>query len=181
MQTTVSELAEAAGADASCAPCHMPNVDGRRDHGFAQVRDPSWLAARLDATASFTEHGDVAVTLSQPQPSHAFPTGDLFRRLEVGVSWRDAHGKVLAEKTAYLARHFVFLPGQGMGRTLTHDNRVRGHAEVLLEREGGAPATTARWWVTLQRVSTVGTGEHPEEAHIESEQPLHGAVIEQRR
>lgn len=175
MQTTVREHARSRGADRGCADCHMPVVEGRRSHSFSQVRDPEWLRARLRVSASRPEDGVVRVTLAQTDPGHAFPTGDLFRRLAVGCEVRSAAGDVIARDVRYPRRHFD-LPGAGSGRALTADDRVfdapldvdldLSEAEEKVAPGGGA---TARFWVTYQRVAQAGTGPHPEQATIESE------------
>jgi hypothetical protein len=177
MQTTVRELEQIAGATTSCAECHMPMVDGRRSHGFEEVRTPAWLRAQLHVSARL-EGEDVEIRLSQSRPGHAFPTGDLFRRLQVGATWLDGTGKPLGHETAYLARHFV-LSGNSLHRRLTADDRVKaGIARLVLERpDAAARARSLRWWVTLQRVATVGDGRDPDSAEIESEVLLHGGTL----
>jgi Cytochrome c554 and c-prime len=172
MQTTVRELHAAAGPEASCLSCHMP----AGSHAFDRSRDPVWLAEHLEVDARATETGGVLLVLSQPLPSHAFPTGDLFRRLQIGVEWLDDAGAVIERQTSYLARHFELADGTHHGRTLLADNRVHmGPHELPFERDGDGPAAaTLRWWVTLQRVGTVGRGVDPENGvTIDSEQLVH--------
>ena len=128
MQTTVREHQRSPAAETACAACHMPVVSGRRSHAFASSRDPAWLADRLRATATHTEGGRVRVTLVQASPGHGFPTGDLFRRLEVGCELRDDGGKVVSRDVKYLARRFAIVPGTP-GRQLVADDRVLRRAE----------------------------------------------------
>lgn len=179
MQTTVREHDRSPARDRACADCHMPLVDGARSHAFAQTRDPAWLAKNLEASAE--QSGDsVRITLAQPAPGHGFPTGDLFRRLEVGCELRGAGGRVLARDVRYLARHFQILPGSP-SRQLVRDDRVGSEPAVVdLELAPAAPVpTSARlsWWVTYQRVATVGAGTDPAAARIESEVRLHSGVL----
>jgi hypothetical protein len=133
-----------------------------------------------DKTQSDTKNAKtiVRVTLVQPDPGHAFPTGDLFRRLEVGCEIRDAAGKVVQREVRHLARHFEILPGRS-GRILVRDNRVFDEpnvVEIELAPPERRPAVVA-WWVSLQRVATVGTGANPADAKIESSVPLHSGVL----
>lgn len=177
MQTTLREHARSPAAERACADCHMPLSGGRRAHGFAGVRDPAWLKARLRVTAERTG-GGVRVTLAQTAPGHAFPTGDLFRRLEVGAELRDASGQARSRDVRHLARHFEIVPGYPV-RKLLRDDRVADEpraVDLALEPASGATCTI-RWWVTYQRVATVGAGRDPAEAKIESEEPLYAGAI----
>jgi hypothetical protein len=157
----------------------MPPASGGRSHAFAAVRDPGWLGSKLTAKASRGD-GEVRVTLAQTDPGHGFPTGDLFRRLAVGCELRSAGGKVLGRDVRYLARHFEAVPGRS-GRRLVRDDRVFGEPVVVdLDCALGAPGARLAqlsWWVTYQRVATVGTGTNPADAKVESEVPLHSGVL----
>jgi hypothetical protein len=180
MQTTAREHESSPAAERACADCHMPRVEGRRSHAFAEARDPVWLRENLRATASLSDEGLVRVTLVQPDPGHGFPTGDLFRRLEVGCEIRDDSGKVVQREVRHLARHFHILPGRS-GRMLVRDDRVFDEPNVIEMALSPAspehrPAAVA-WWVSLQRVATVGTGRNPADAKVESSVHLHGGVI----
>ena len=159
----------------------MPERHGQRSHRFDRVRDAVWLAAALTVSAKSVSGDGVEVHLSQTAPGHAFPTGDLFRRLEVGAAWCDAQGHVLGESVAYLARHFELTQDFHLGRELVRDNRVRGgESVVVLEPISGGVPRTARWWVSLQRVATVGNGRDPRGAEIASEVLLHQGEVDLR-
>jgi hypothetical protein len=172
MQTTVREHLRSPAADVPCAECHMPVREGRRSHTFAEVRDADWLRASLTATAERSAEDTLRITLTQTRPGHAFPTGDLFRRLEVGYQLSGDDGEVLGRETRHLARHFELVPGQ-VGRQLTRDDRLEGTPETItleLPPRAGLPsATRLAWWVTYQRVATVGPGTNPADAQVESE------------
>ncbi len=172
MQTTAREHLASPTASVPCAQCHMPAVDGRRSHAFAETRNPEWLRSKLTAVAA--RHGDHArITLEQTTPGHGFPTGDLFRRIEVGIALVDAMGRTLRREQRYLARHFVVQPGW-VGRRLIRDDRLFD-APVTLQfavPQGDSEIARVEWWVTYQRVLTPGMGEQPESAVIESEVPL---------
>jgi hypothetical protein len=143
MQTTMRERT----SDASCTSCH-------RGHGFSEVRDPTWLASQLRVHAEVVNHGTVRITLEQTAPGHAFPTGDLFRRLAVRAGG----------ETRYLARHFE------RRRELTSDDRVFDAPRVI-ELPIAAGAREVPWSVTLERVA------EPARAKIESTVPLHSGVL----
>lgn len=180
MQTTAREHLRSPAAGKACADCHMPLVEGRRSHAFAEVRDPAWLRKNLQATAERAEDGILRVTLVQPVPGHDFPTGDLFRRLEVGCEVKTERGAVLRRDVRHLARHFQIIPGQP-GRHLARDDRVGADPKVvdleITPPAGSAERGTISWWVRYQRVATVGHGTDPAEAKIESEVLLHSGEI----
>ena len=180
MQTTAREHRGSLGAAKPCAECHMPAWQGRRSHTFDEVRDDGWLRANLSATAERTPDDTLRVTLVQPAPGHDFPTGDLFRRLSVGYEIADDSGTIVRHEVRALARHFEFVPGE-LGRHLARDDRVESEPRIV-EMDLPPPAeapTAARlsWWVTYQRVATVGPGTNPADALVESEVPLHSGSL----
>lgn len=173
MQTTVREHGRSPSSSRACAACHMPSVDGRRDHGFANVRDPAWLRDALTVEVARGEGDAITITLAQKLAGHAFPTGDLFRRLEVGAVY-EGGGKT-SRDADHLARHFVLEEGV-FGRKLELDDRLAFEPAIVELHLAGldAPAAGAqvRWWVKLQRVATPGRGKQPEHAIVESEVTL---------
>lgn len=179
MQTTVREHQRLLSQGRTCVDCHMPLREGRRSHAFADVRDPAFLRDHLHVTAELTDDGRIHVSLTQPEPGHAFPTGDLFRRLEVGCEILHEGGSVVAKDVRYLTRHLHLLPGT-TERQLVRDDRVfEGPTGVDLSPswEPGPSPSYVSWWVSYQRVAIVGTGTRPEEAKIESEIMLHEGVL----
>ncbi len=177
MQTTIREHARARSSETPCASCHMPRASAqdpqhaggaRRSHSFAQVRDPAWLRARLTIRAELVGDGGVRITLTPRAPGHAFPTGDLFRRLEI-VAERSGRDGGLHRDARHLARHFVILPDQP-SRSLVRDDRIFD-APVTVDL-ALPPGGAITWWVRFQRVATVGVGDDPAAARIESELEL---------
>jgi hypothetical protein len=144
-------------------------------HAFADVRNTAWLAARLRVDAELSGEDAARITLVQTTPGHAFPTGDLFRRLEVGWTEKDAHGAVVGRAARHLARHFEMVAGRP-GRQLVDDDRVFDEPRIV-EMRLTPRSRSVEWWVKLQRVAQVGTGRDPTEATIESEVPLHSGVL----
>jgi hypothetical protein len=151
---------------------------GKRSHAFSQVRDPTWLKQYLRVTAERTTTG-VNITLALPHPAHKFPTGDLFRRLEVGCETRDGEGKAIARDVQYLARHFGTRYGSWEMQLLS-DDRVFDEpsvVELTLPPQEGRTATTAAWWVTLQRVLMPSSRANGPGGKIESEVKLETGAI----
>ncbi len=180
MQTTVREHRRSPNADKPCAHCHMPLRRGHRSHAFDNVRDVAFLRANLHVTAERTTDDTLRVTLAQPNPGHAFPTGDLFRRLEVGYELAGTDGKIHRRELRHLARHFAFVPGRP-GRHLSHDDRVQFEPKVVeLELPGPSevPASSRlSWWVNYQRVAAIGKGTDSNEATLHSEVKLHAGSL----
>lgn len=172
MQTTVREHARSAAAPRPCAECHMPPESGRRSHRFSSVRDPEFLRAALQIDLARVDRENLRWTLAQREPGHAFPTGDLFRRLAVGAVLLDAQGAALRRETRYLTRHFEATPGRPE-RALVRDDRLQGAPVVveleLLPPKGAARPVALRAFVAYQRVAAIGDGLTPSEAPVESE------------
>lgn len=113
MQRTVAEHARSSFADESCQDCHMtPSRSGgavHRGHRFAVAGQPVTLRAAVAVDATRPEPGRVVLELRPRLVGHAFPTGDLFRR--IAVELRSADGTWT--ETKLLARHFT---GQRVGK-----------------------------------------------------------------
>lgn len=89
MQSTVEEHGRSWASGYACAECHMPWTEaggvGHRSHRFEGSRDPEAVARALEVSARRTGAATVEITLALHGAGHAFPTGDLFRRVEVSV------------------------------------------------------------------------------------------------
>jgi hypothetical protein len=153
MQRTVSEHAGSAFAAASCADCHMPRTGpgGHRSHRFAASRDPDMLRRALVVRARAVEPDVVEVLLSPGAVGHAFPTGDLFRRLLVGVERVDAEGARIDGALAPIGRTFAFRAGH---QRELEDRRPGGlgGAEVRVRLPLAPAAGRLRYFVDYQRV-----------------------------
>lgn len=157
MQTTMREHQRSVFADRSCASCHMPAAD----HGFASTRAPEALRRAVEIVAT-REGDDLVVELAPVAVGHAFPTGDLYRRLEIHAELRDANGLLLAETTRYLARQFpAWRHANGRinqaWREPVPDDRLTEPTRVRLELDAAGPGPgpgEARlvWWVDYERV-----------------------------
>jgi hypothetical protein len=148
MQLTLTEHARSEHADTSCAECHMPaDAGGRSDHRFFVSRNAELLRDALYADVR-REPEAVVFTLAPVGVGHAFPTGDLFRRLELRVE--AAGGREVASR--YLARHFTPPLGASptrRARVAVPDDRLVGSAEHRLDV---APDLgPLRWSVRYQR------------------------------
>jgi Cytochrome c554 and c-prime len=171
MQTTVREHARSAEAGRSCAACHMPPDDrGRPSHAFVASRDPAQVRSAVDVAAVRIDAQRVRVTLTPRVAGHAFPTGDLFRRVEISVEAVGPDHMVLSQATRYLARHFAMRHGQ-VGRRLVRDDRVFSQPRTVeLVLDEAAVGKRIAWRVAYQRVA------HPVDEQAETAQ-VEGEVV----
>lgn len=137
MQSTAREHAASTARDRSCASCHLPLVGGRgagaqagaraldpdrphRSHAFASTRDTAAHRRAVAVEVSRGAEGDgdtLRIALTLRDVGHAYPTGDLFRRVRVHAEVVGDDQQILAARTEYLMRHFGL--GRGVdGRTL---------------------------------------------------------------
>lgn len=125
----------------------------RRSHAFPGSRDEALVRSAVAVEARRVSATRIAVTLSPANAGHAFPTGDLFRRLSISAEALGADEMVLGQEERFLTRHWVLRPGQ-VGRRLLSDDRVHA-APVTVELEVGAAGEgrAIAWQVTYQRVA----------------------------
>lgn len=154
MQTTMSEHAQSPAAHRACADCHMPLDDnGKRSHSFAVSRNPAFMQKAVRIEATRLDARRVRLRLEPVDPGHAFPTGDLFRRLEVSAEISGPDNMSLGSATQYLTRHWGFKP-KANGRELQRDDRLFDRAvEVALELAPAAEGRDIVWRVAYQRVA----------------------------
>lgn len=159
MQSTITE--HGASAAVGCADCHMPIVAGpkgsHRSHVFAASRDESLVRGSVSVTASLDGDGKVRVRLEARGVGHAFPTGDLFRRIEVSAEAIGEDMQSLGARTVYLARHFTWGEGRDGKRVkvLRADDRLAPGAaptEVVLDLGDVGARYPVGWRVAYQRV-----------------------------
>lgn len=156
MQRTIIEHAGSRFADVTCVGCHMPREeDGQRSHAFFASRDPDLVRAAVEVDAVRISPTVVQITLRAAQVGHAFPTGDLLRRVEVGAVAVLAEGEGPTARR-FLARHFADRV-QSSGarvRVETSDDRVPADGERVVElKVPEAAGQPVRWWVDYQRVA----------------------------
>jgi len=164
MQDTVAEHAVSTAAATPCQGCHMPSVPNEDDpgrhksHAFTVLADPARIKSAVKVSARRLDAGHAEISLVADRVGHAFPTGDMFRRVEVSVDSLDARGRVLQHDTAILARSFVDVTGidNTLQRIWAEDTRVPAPgkgARVVVLRVAPSAVTT-RYRVVYQRMST---------------------------
>jgi hypothetical protein len=165
MQDTAEEHARSTARDVPCQSCHMPVVDGpdgrHLSHAFAVLSDPALIRSAARVTAERLDGRRVRVTLAPANAGHSFPTGDLFRRLEVRAE--TAGRRHANAEPVILARRFADRAREEDGRLTSQrvevgDDRVPPPGGkpvvVALELPAQAPDATVKWQVVYQRMST---------------------------
>lgn len=123
MQNTVAEHAESRFADTPCQSCHMPLVQtggaAHHRHDFSVIGDPAMIRSAAIVRAALVGVNQVEVAVFANAVGHAFPTGDMFRRLEVRADVLDAGGKTSRTlRPVVLSRRFADKPRRGAGADL---------------------------------------------------------------
>lgn len=112
MQDTLGEHARSAAAATPCQGCHMLAVPSRgggthRSHAFRVQGDGAMLARAVVVKAAELDAGELRLSLAPGAIGHAFPTGDLYRQVEVRALPLDAAGRPLSGGSSeILARSF---------------------------------------------------------------------------
>jgi hypothetical protein len=151
MQLTMREHRASAHANRSCADCHLPSGD----HSLASTRDPAAIRRAL-AIVARRDGDDLILELEPRGVGHAFPTGDLYRRLELHAE-RRIGDQVIATATRYLDRELSpwrFPDGRLNGRfhEPIGDDRLIGATPIRLELGADPPGGELIWWVDYERV-----------------------------
>lgn len=153
MQLTIREHRDSRFASESCVDCHMPKqADGHRSHRFLSAHDEATLRAALHTTASVKD-GRFLLRLEPAHVGHAFPTGDLFRRLVVDVQATDARQATIYSARRELMRRFESeeqRPGTRV-RVCAADSRLFG--VTALQFPIAASAQAVQYKVRYQRVA----------------------------
>ncbi|WP_437682717.1 multiheme c-type cytochrome [Sorangium sp. So ce131] len=189
MQLTLSEHAASPYAGVACARCHMPLTGGdpsaqpprapHASHTFASSRDPDAARRAVRIQAERASPTAARFTLRTAHVGHAFPTGDLFRRIEVRAEVLGDDYAVITSARRFLARHFATTPGPlgARARTTTSDDRPGAPAlsgkPIVVELDLGPAAERypIQYEIVYQRVAHVSDGRE-EEAAVESEVTL---------
>jgi hypothetical protein len=180
MQTTMTEHAQSKFADRSCADCHMP----ARDHAFGSTRDDDAIRRALSVTAR--REGDALLLELEPhEVGHAFPTGDLFRRIELHAELIGTEGQTIASATRYLGRHFE--ARRHLDGRLNHaamqpvpDDRIREPTTIRIELDSHGNEATLVWSVDYQRVDD-RDNHFPERSTLAGEVRLAGGRLSDDR
>ncbi|MDI1451016.1 multiheme c-type cytochrome [Polyangium sp. 6x1] len=160
MQATLTEHRASQHADTPCQTCHMKPVARARGrsgkgHRFEVREDPALLRSAVMAAAAPRSARSIVVTLRAAAVGHAFPTGDLFRRIEIRAS--SVENTSLRAPAVALQRVFR-LEGSESGsasRIEVRDERVPASGaprDAVLVFPDSIEGQTIRWEVVYQRM-----------------------------
>lgn len=176
MQSTISEHARSLEPGTPCADCHMPRADkgeaSYRSHSFSGGRDATFVRSAVQVTARRTSEVSIRISITPRRLGHAFPTGDLFRRLEVSAEAIGSEWQVVAQSQRYLARHWERQKGPFgvvVRRAVSDDRPLASPVDIDLKLGATAARLPILWRVAYQRV------EHPR-SERESDSAIEGEI-----
>jgi hypothetical protein len=158
MQSTLSEHANSSAHGRECQACHMP-LSGERGaprHDFTVLGDPELVRSAVKISASRWNERSIEVTLRPGAVGHAFPTGDLFRRLELRACVEQADREICAPPGHLGRRYRVQVTPEGTRRVPIADTRLPApgtapSSSVRLAFELDVSKLPVRWSVVYQR------------------------------
>lgn len=184
MQSTLVEHTASAQSQQSCASCHMPLVSDKpdvkphRSHAFEASRNAAMVRRAVTIAATRTGATSLRLTLTPTWSGHAFPTGDLFRRIEVHVDAVGAEYQSVVSMTRYLMRHFAEKKhGIGVLRYVESDDRPL-NTPVVVDVDLGKDASNLplAYRIAYQRVEHPRS-ERPEDSVVEGEIVLSQGIL----
>ena len=160
-------------------PLVAAGAAAHRSHAFLGGHDAALVKSAVDVEAERSANG-ARITITPRELGHAFPTGDLFRRLEVSAEAIGPEWQVVARERRYLTRHWQRQPSPFgvVLRRATLDDRPLARAAIIdLPLGDGAASLPIAWRVAYQRV------EHPrsereQDSNVEGEIELGGGTLE---
>jgi hypothetical protein len=120
----------------------MPLRLGKRDHAFFSSRNIDVLRRSVAVTSVIANERGVEVTLRTVGVGHRFPTGDIFRRLSVGIIARNASGQIVCAETMHFNRNWAAhhaSVASGTEETIESDNRLTDAPRALRAVCAGKP------------------------------------------
>jgi len=181
MQATLREHEQSSSRAEPCASCHMPLVGTgsrrHRSHAFPGGHDAEFVRGALRVRAERRAANRIGFVLQTERVGHAFPTGDLFRRLELSAEVVGQDYQVVASARRYLSRHWTEKSQlMRVVRQVKRDDRAT-HVPLEIELElplaGHEAATLSAlplaFRVAYQRV------EHPR-SEVEEDSVLDGEI-----
>ncbi|MBS2015410.1 MAG: hypothetical protein JST00_21155 [Deltaproteobacteria bacterium] len=159
IQRTIDEHRASRFADRSCASCHMPKrAVGGRAHAFTATSDEATLRRALVVRAVTRDAGRIVLDLEPGEVGHAFPTGDLFRRLLVVAEVVADDYRIVTRAERGLGRHFRFEPARASGATVQRelaDDRIDRPRRIALDLGDDARGRAVAWRIEYQRVEAM--------------------------
>lgn len=164
MQRTIDEHRASRFASRTCASCHMPKTaSGARGHAFTTAGDLSMLRRALVVRSARRDGDSIVLELEPGDVGHAFPTGDLFRRLLVTAEATAEDYRIVARAERPLGRHFRYEPSTlgapAKVQRETGDDRIDRPRSIALDLGEAARGNSVAWRIEYQRVESMH-GDH---------------------
>ncbi len=162
MQGTLTEHRASPHSNTACHFCHMkpaPRARGipGKSHRFGVFDQPEVLRAAVSAEAFSRTDRSIVVRLRAAEVGHAFPTGDMFRRLEVRAWAEGAAGDPMRAPSVVLERVFRVQVGKDgiTDRAEVRDDRVPASGaprDVVVVFPDAIGGRAVRWEVAYRRM-----------------------------
>lgn len=164
MQKTMHEHAQSAHSSKPCQECHMPLVPSHkgpphRQHDFRVIGNREFMSRAVVVKESKIEKDALHLDLALGSIGHAFPTGDLYRRVEIRATAVNNDGKPIGKTSTHLLQRSFGPPLEGPNKAVPierADGRLTGPKLLVLPLAKGTKA--ARYEIVWQRMP-------PEMAH----------------
>lgn len=158
MQKTVHEHAQSAHAAKPCQDCHMPLIPSRqglphRKHDFRVFGDRDFMARAVVVNRAEIKNDALHLDLALGTIGHAFPTGDLYRRVDVRATALDRQGKNVGNPASQILRRTFGPAFEGPNKAVPierEDGRLTGQKQLILPLPKGAKR--ARYEIVWQRL-----------------------------
>ncbi len=158
MQKTMHEHAQSAHAAKPCQDCHMPVVPSQkgpphRKHDFRVFGNREFMSRAIVINQARIKDESLHLDLALGTIGHAFPTGDLYRRVEVRVMGLDSHGKTIGNPSSQILRRIFGPAFEGPNKVVPierEDGRLTGPKQLTLPIPKAA--TRVRYEIVWQRL-----------------------------
>ncbi len=161
MQKTMSEHAASVYSAKPCQECHMPLVPSQkgpahRKHDFRVFGDREFMRRAVVVEGAKIQNDGLHLDLNLGTIGHAFPTGDLYRRVEVRATPVDSQGKTIGSPSVEVLNRIFGPAYAGPDQPIPRereDRRLTGPKQFILPLPGGTKR--ARYEIVWQRLPPV--------------------------
>lgn len=158
MQKTMSEHATSVYSAKPCQECHMPLVASKkgpahRKHDFRVFGDHEFMRRAVVVDRAEIHKDGLHIDLNLGTIGHAFPTGDLYRRVEVRATAVDSRGNAFGPPAVEVLNRIFGSAFDGPDKPIPiekEDRRLKGPKKLVLPLPAGAKR--ARYEIVWQRL-----------------------------
>jgi hypothetical protein len=158
MQKTMIEHAQSANSSKPCQDCHMPLVASQagpphRKHDFRVMGDNEFMSRAIVVDKAEIKDDSLHLDLLLGTIGHAFPTGDLYRRVDVRATAVDGSDKPIGNGSSYILRRTFGPAFEGPNKAVPierEDGRLLGPKHIVLPLPKGTKR--AKYEIVWQRL-----------------------------